>query len=84
MTVKDLIDKGVLEAGEKIVLRRVSAPPIEGVLESDGSITVGGTSYRTPSTAARYALNVGAIDGWLRWRVPRLDYKHLAALRDGQ
>lgn len=84
MTVKDLIDRGTLHPGEKVVLQRISAPPIEGSLEADGSITVAGRTYRTPSTAARYALNGRPIDGWLRWRVPRLGNRHLASLRDGQ
>jgi len=82
MALQQLIDDGVLEAGEKLVLFRQSAPSIEGELGPDGSIMVGATRYATPSAAARHTLGTGAVDGWLRWRVPRLGDCHLASLRE--
>jgi hypothetical protein len=78
----DLIKAGKLKPGEKLIVRRRSAPPIEGRLNADGSISVKGRSFTTPSSAAREALDVGSVDGWLRWRVPRLDLRTLADLRD--
>ncbi len=84
MTVKDLIDRGALQAGEKVILQRLSKPNIDGVLEADGSVTVGGRTFGSPSRAARFALELKAVDGWIRWRVPRLGNKHLADIRGEQ
>jgi hypothetical protein len=81
-SLADLIRDGVLKSGERLVINRRSAPPIEGTLQADGSIKYKGQTYRAPSTAAKIALDVGSIDGWLRWRVPRLDSRSLAELRD--
>lgn len=81
-SVADLIRSGVLKSGDKLVIRRRSAPPIEAILEPDGTIKVGSTSFATPSGAAKQALDVGSVDGWLRWRVPRLSDRSLAELRE--
>jgi hypothetical protein len=78
----DLIKSGVLRAGDELVINRRSAAPIRGTLQADGSIMVGKVVGNSPSTAARQALNVGSIDGWLRWRVVRLGEKTLAEVRD--
>lgn len=80
-SLKDLMQMKTLEIGETLVLRRRSAPPIEATLEADGRLRVGGDVYATPSTAAKRALGVRAVDGWLRWRVPRLGDRTLADLR---
>lgn len=81
VSLHDLVRKGALIAGERIEIRRRSAPPIVGSVEADGTITVGRRSFETPSGAARHALEVGTTDGWLRWRVPRLDGQSLAEIR---
>jgi Restriction Enzyme Adenine Methylase Associated len=81
-SVADLIGAGVLRRGEKLVVRRRSARPIEATVVADGSITVDGMSFSTPSRAAKHALAVGSVDGWLRWRVPRLGDRSLAELRE--
>lgn len=73
---------GTLKANEKVVIRRRSAPPVRGTLEPDGRIKIGTSSYATPSKAARVALDLKAADGWVRWRVPRLDYQTLAEIRE--
>ncbi len=78
----DMISAGVLRAGETLVVRRRSALPITGVLNADGTIRIGRTSFASPSGAAKEALDVGTVDGWLRWRVPRLGDRTLADLRD--
>lgn len=80
----DLLEAGKLQAGERLVLNRLSAPNIDGVLEADGTIIVGEVASRSPSEAARKALNLGQpIDGWARWRVVRLGGITLASVRDG-
>lgn len=83
VSVADLLKRGTLQAQETLIIRRRSAPDIEGRLESDGHIRVGRSVYATPSAAAKYALGVRSVDGWLRWRVPRLEAKALAELREG-
>jgi hypothetical protein len=83
VSLGDLIERGDLEADERIFINRRSAPPIAGIILSDGRIKVGQTISNTPSTAARLALAVGSVDGWIKWRVPRLDWKTLAEVREG-
>jgi hypothetical protein len=78
----DLLRAGVLKSGERLVINRQSAPSIEGVLQADGIILVGDVRSKSPSEAARKALDVGTVDGWLRWRVVRLGGKTLAQVRD--
>ncbi len=81
-SLADLVKSKKLVEGEKIYLKRRSAASIEGVIQADGSIRVGKHTYKTPSAAAREALNVGSIDGWIRWRVARLNGCNLAQVRD--
>lgn len=77
----DLVREGVLLTDERIEVRRRSAPSIEATVTADGQISYAGSVYATPTAAAKEALEVGSVDGWLRWRVPRLDGKSLAELR---
>lgn len=79
--MSDLLERGTLRPGEELVIRRRSAPAIEGRVEGNGRIKVGQSSHDTPSAAAKYALGVRSADGWLRWRVPRLNHCTLADLR---
>lgn len=81
-SLADLINREVLEGREPIVIRRRSAQPIAATVEADGTIRVGRRAFTTPTAAAKHALGVTAIDGWLRWRVPRLDHRTLAEVRD--
>ena len=81
ISLDQLIQRGVLTAGDKLEIKRRAAPAIHGVLQADGSIRVGSDVSDTPSKAARIALGVGTVDGWVRWRVPRLGYVSLAELR---
>ena len=80
----DLLRAGVLKKGEELVIKRRSAPDIEGVLQGDGTIVVEMVRSKSPSEAARKALDVGNVDGWLRWRVVRLGGIRLADVRDGK
>lgn len=81
-SLADLLQRGVLRAGEEIVIRRRSAPVITATIQADGTIKLGREVFKTPTGAAKEALNVGSIDGWLRWRVPRLEGRSLAELRE--
>ncbi len=81
VSLADLVKAGILMEGEEIQIRRRSAPAISATVTSDGSIELAGESFGTPTGAAKEALQVGSIDGWLRWRVPRLGGKSLADLR---
>ena len=83
-SLRDLLEAGVLNRNERLVINRRSREPIEGTLQSDGRINVSGSVYESPSAAARNALDVGTVDGWLRWRVPRLDGRSLADVRDSR
>jgi hypothetical protein len=83
-SLADLIKVGKLRAGDELVLHRRSAPDIRASLEADGTIRWRGKAFETPSTAAREALAVGSVDGWLRWRVTRLGGRTLADLRDNK
>jgi hypothetical protein len=82
MSLGDLIERGRLEPREQLVIRRRSKPPIDGRLRKDGSIQLGDLVFTTPTAAAKRALDIGSVDGWLRWRVPRLGGKTLAEVRD--
>ena len=84
VSLVSMLERGVLRDGERLFIRRRSAAPIEGVLQGDGSIKVGRTVRRSPSSAARIALGGGPVDGWLRWRVARLGEKSLAELRENR
>jgi hypothetical protein len=81
VSLAELVHNGTIESGERIVLNRRSAPSIEATVESDGMIKAGRSKYKTPSAAAKELLAVGSIDGWLRFRVPRLGSCTLADLR---
>lgn len=82
-SLADLIERGALTANEPLIIRRRSKRAIEGKLAADGSIRVGDRTYATPSGAACAVLDVGSVDGWIRWRVPRLQDATLAEVRDG-
>lgn len=81
-SLADLVKGGTLQVNEGIVIRRRSAPPIEGSVQADGRIRVGSEVFATPSKAAREVLGLKAANGWIRWRVPRLDDQPLASIRE--
>ena len=81
-SLADLLTRGVLRVGDEIVIRRRSAPVITATIQAGGTIRFNRQVFKTPTGAAKEALNVGSIDGWLRWRVPRLDGRSLAELRE--
>lgn len=81
LSLKDLLAQGVLRSGEEIIIPRRSQEPIRGALLSNGHIRVGDDTYPHPSTAARETLDLKAVNGWLRWRVPRMDLRSLDEIR---
>lgn len=82
-SLANLIERGSLEANEPLVLRRRSKPEVKALLTDVGMLRLATADYPTPTAAARAALDGKPTDGWLRWRVPRLDYKTLTEVRDG-
>jgi hypothetical protein len=80
-SLADLIRRGALQPDERLIVRRRSAPPVEGTLLANGTIRIRQRTFPTPTMAAKYALEVGSVDGWIRWRVPRLDNATLAEVR---
>lgn len=69
-TVKDLIDAGLLSAGEELVAtRRGRAHRAEVV--GDGTIRFGNDVYRSLSTAAKTASGTSSEPGWEFWAVDR-------------
>jgi len=83
-SVADLVKSGTLKPGERLEARRRSAPAIAASVSETGLIKVGRKEFRTPTEAAKAALNRTSVDGWLTWRVPRLDDRTLADVRDGR
>lgn len=83
-SLADLMAAGKLRAGDTLIIRRRSAPQIEATIERDGRIRVDSGVFASPSAAAKQALKARAVDGWLRWRVPRLGDCTLADVREGR
>lgn len=80
-SLADLLEQGVLHRGEVIVVRRRSAPEIGATIGATGTIVLDGRVFQTPTAAAKHALGTGSVDGWVRWRVPRLGGRSLDELR---
>lgn len=80
LSVADLIGRGDLLPGERLVTTR-STLPGEAILNADGSVTMGGAVHPTLS-AAGAALRGGAVNGWELWAVEREGARvPLAAIR---
>lgn len=67
MTVKDLLDAGLLHAGDTVTSTN-GVWPATGTVLVDGSIEVDGTAHPAPSAAA-YAVKNGNANGWDFWAV---------------
>lgn len=77
VSVLDLIRDGFLKAGQKVTMtykpRKGDRRVYEGVIESDGSITVLGKTFSSPSFAALYGIQEAGssrktVNGWTSWR----------------
>lgn len=77
VSVFDLINAGFLKAGEKLTMtykpKKGDRRVYEGTLEPDGSITLLGKTFSSPSFAALYGIqDAGSsrrtVNGWISWR----------------
>jgi len=67
VTVAELIAEGMLPAGTRLTSTN-GVYPANARIDADGSITMDGTTYETPSAAAAAARG-GAANGWDFWAV---------------
>lgn len=82
MTLKDLLEAGLLQAGEELVWRRrVMKISHTAVISKEGLLkTADGKSHKTPSGAAKHLNGNKPVDGWLAWKVMK-NGRSLAELR---
>jgi Restriction Enzyme Adenine Methylase Associated len=68
--VIDLLQKGLLTAGQEIIWNRRVAKQIHiATVNQDGSITTAdGVKHKTPSGAAKHLNGNKPVDGWLAWK----------------
>lgn len=72
VTVLDLLDAGLIQAGAKLRFKRKRIRKIyEATVTDKGRIRLepGGEEFRTPSRAAAVAAGMRAVDGWRAWMV---------------
>ena len=72
VTVSDLLDAGLLQAGAKLRFKRKRIrKTYEATVTDRGRIRLepGGEEFRTPSKAAAMAAGMRAVDGWRAWVV---------------
>ena len=68
VAVSDLLENGLLVPGDVLTFRRPRVGKTHtAIVESRGSLRVGGRSFVTPSKAACTAAGVTQIDGWTAW-----------------
>jgi hypothetical protein len=77
VSVKDLIDAGLLQAGDSVIFERPKIGVVhDAVICADGSFELpGGEICKSPSLAAMKAADVISYDGWFAWRVVRTGKK---------
>jgi hypothetical protein len=81
VSLSDLVKAQLLRPGQEVSFRK--SPSITGVVTDSGTISVSGTEYGSPSTAAKAAADGVSTNGWLAWSVRRDDgWSTLAELRD--
>jgi CBS domain-containing protein len=72
VTVSDLLDAGLVQAGAKLRFKRKRIrKTYEATVTDRGRIRLepGGEEFRTPSRAAAVAAGMRAVDGWRAWVV---------------
>lgn len=72
ITIADLLEHGLLQAGEELVWRRPQiGTEYRVTITEDGYLELDdGTRSASPSLAAIRASGAAAVDGWMAWRVP--------------
>lgn len=83
VTVLDLLESGLLHAGEPVeFVRPRLGQHHHAAIFPDGSFELpDGTVHQSPSLAAMRAADLVSYDGWHAWRVPRLGGTKLHELR---
>lgn len=70
VTVTDLISVGLLTGGEALT-STMATYPASGKVNHDGTISVDGQTFPTPSAAGSHARDGRATNGWAFWAVER-------------
>ena len=80
--ITDLLDSGHLQTGDELFWTRPQlGNRYEAKVTETGIRLPDGQEFSSPSKAAMVAANIPAYDGWLAWRVVRLEGKSLDDLR---
>ena len=75
LTLLDLVEAGYLVVGEELVWTRpkIGTRYTATVTDQGSLLFADGSEFFSPSAAAARVANLVAYDGWVAWRVPRLD-----------
>lgn len=70
VTISDLISKGLLKVGDKLVWHRRSLKEVHtAIVQANGTlVTEDGAIHKTPSGAAKHFSNK-PVDGWNTWKI---------------
>jgi len=68
LTVKDLLDAGLVEVGQELVPNRSGYEDRRATITASGHLVVDGKTYESPSGAGKAVLK-RSINGWWFWRV---------------
>ncbi len=69
ITVKSLLDAGLIVAGAKLEIKN-SGQTMMAAVEENGNIIFNGTSYKNPSAAGKAAMPLRkGVGGWVEWKV---------------
>lgn len=82
VSVEDLIDAGLLTAGQKIFARAAKQFGQEALIAEDGGIFASGQRFPSPSAAARSVTNGQSVNGWWFWVTNLESMTALSELRD--
>jgi hypothetical protein len=82
ISVKDLIDSGVLKVGDRLIWKsRIQNSEHEAVVLSNGTLkTNDGTVHKSPTGALKHLNGNKPVDGWNAWRLAK-DGSSLSKLR---
>jgi hypothetical protein len=83
VSLSDLVDAGVIQDGERIEWTRPQLGiTYRAIINSDGAVVLeDGRRFVSPSTAGAKAAGTPTLNGWISWRVPRLENRTLDELR---